>query len=375
MVGIVQEQHPDRARLFMQWKQMDWPVMADPLNLLGVSVVPITLAIDENGIIRLINPRPGDLESKFLDRNYAGMPRRPPRQNDSEPHDQGAARSPRELADNLVMSGTAEQYDRAISTYGKLLQASPGNGTLHFRLGVAYRARYDSARRQPGDFANAVRHWAKALEIDPNNYIWRRRIQQYGPRLSKPYPFYDWVETARTEIAARGETPVQLVAEPGQAEIAEPARGFSPHPAPKAEQPDPRGKVTRDRRGYIEIETVVVPPAVKPGKAARVHLVMRPNPKIGAHWNNEAEQTVLWIDPPPGWQVDRRLWTLPHPPQATTTEPRTVEFEIRAPENAPPGSAKFSARVLYNVCEGAGGKCLFRRQDLSFNVEVTPVAP
>jgi len=36
MVGIIEEQHPDRAQLFMQWKQMGWPVMVDSLNLLNV---------------------------------------------------------------------------------------------------------------------------------------------------------------------------------------------------------------------------------------------------------------------------------------------------------------------------------------------------
>ncbi|RMG56252.1 MAG: hypothetical protein D6723_00685, partial [Acidobacteria bacterium] len=56
MVGIIEEQHPDRARLFMQWKQMSWPVMVDSLNLLEVPYVPITLAIDEHGIIRKIQP-------------------------------------------------------------------------------------------------------------------------------------------------------------------------------------------------------------------------------------------------------------------------------------------------------------------------------
>ena len=50
MVGIVQEQRPGRARLFMQWKQMDWPIMVDALNELGVAVVPITMFIDEHGI-------------------------------------------------------------------------------------------------------------------------------------------------------------------------------------------------------------------------------------------------------------------------------------------------------------------------------------
>ncbi len=48
-VGIILEQHPERCRLFMQWKQMDWPVMVDSLNLLGMAVVPVTVAIDEHG--------------------------------------------------------------------------------------------------------------------------------------------------------------------------------------------------------------------------------------------------------------------------------------------------------------------------------------
>ena len=56
MLGIIQEQHPDRCRLFMQWKGMSWPILVDSLNLLNTSVVPQTLAIDEHGIVRLINP-------------------------------------------------------------------------------------------------------------------------------------------------------------------------------------------------------------------------------------------------------------------------------------------------------------------------------
>ena len=44
-VGIIQEQHPGRARLFMQWKGMDWPILVDSLDLLDVSVVPITVLI------------------------------------------------------------------------------------------------------------------------------------------------------------------------------------------------------------------------------------------------------------------------------------------------------------------------------------------
>ena len=97
----------------------------------------------------------------------------------------------------------------AIKAYLKVLEKEPEQGLTHFHLGVAYRKRYDSDHRQPEDFQMAVEHWGKALDIDPNQYIWRRRIQQYGPRLDKPYSFYDWVGEARREImalAARGRS-------------------------------------------------------------------------------------------------------------------------------------------------------------------------
>ena len=64
----------------------------------------------------------------------------------------------------------------------------------------------DSVTSQAGDFQAAVDHWGAALRLNPNQYIYRRRIQQYGPRLTKPYPFYDWIKQARSDIAARGGT-------------------------------------------------------------------------------------------------------------------------------------------------------------------------
>src|SRR5215470_17348835 len=70
MAGIIEEQHPDRARLFMQWKHMPWPVLVDSLDRLGVSEVPITLAIDEYGVIRMVNPKIEEIEDKFLKRSF-----------------------------------------------------------------------------------------------------------------------------------------------------------------------------------------------------------------------------------------------------------------------------------------------------------------
>ena len=71
-----------------------------------------------------------------------------------------------------------------------------------------------------GRFRKAVEHWERALALDSNQYIWRRRIQQYGPRLDKPYPFYDWIPEARADIEARGQSPVTLAVEPAGAEFA-----------------------------------------------------------------------------------------------------------------------------------------------------------
>ena len=56
VVGILQEQHPDRCALFMQWKQMDWPVWLDALNLLQLPAASYTLLVDEDGRIESVNP-------------------------------------------------------------------------------------------------------------------------------------------------------------------------------------------------------------------------------------------------------------------------------------------------------------------------------
>ncbi len=362
-VGIILEQHPERCRLFMQWKQMDWPVMVDSLNLLGMAVVPVTVAIDEHGIVRMVNPRPNQIEKDFLDREF-------------EPPAETATTVKETIgeADRLVLTGEVSELDEAIVLYGKRANDSPEDGTAHFRLGVAYRMRYDSDRRQPDDFANAVAHWGRSMEIDPNNYIRRRRIQQYGPRLMKPYPFYDWVTTARAEVQARGDTPVALRVEPGGTEIAKPASRFSAA-SESADEPDPDGRIHRDKKGFIDAEITVVPDRVAPGKSARVHLVFRPNERIQAHWNNEAKDTVVWVNPLPGWQVDARQISIARAPQPVSAEARRVEFEVQVPADAKPGRIELPAYVLYYVCEDVKGQCLYRRQDLKIPVTVSAPAP
>ncbi len=397
MVGIIQEQHPDRAALFMQWKEMGWPLLVDSYNLLEVPYVPITLAIDERGIVRrqLRAIRDGQvIDDAFLEEAFA--PAVPPgaraRQADAASTPTASA-SPattrpdlaalravavredtpdawRDYGNAVAVWGGEDRLERAIEAFGAVVREEPEDGWALFRLGVALRARYDSEARGPDDFRNAVSNWSAALAIDPNQYIWRRRIQQYGPRLDKPYPFYDWVPVAREEVRARGQDPVPLIVEPRGSEFAEPAREFVTAGA-DALEPDPRGRVLRDDGDFITAEVVAVPPTVAPGEVARFHVTLRPILEKLAHWNNEVDETVIWVDPPRGWEVEAPLLSHPLPPnEVVSQETRIIEVEVKAPRLTFSGPARIPAYALYYVCEDVNGICMYRRQDLVLSVRV-----
>lgn len=380
MVGIIEEQHPDRARLFMQWKQMDWPLLVDSLNLLEVPAVPITLALDEHGVIRIIYPdieKLDRIEAEFVDRTFE-MPASAIASTVAVPdleqirgraEQDATADAWRTYAHAVTLWGDASRLQDAIDACHSALEIAPDHDPTHFRLGVIYRKRYDSKYRQPGDFQNAVRAWTNALALAPNNYIWRRRIQQYGPRLDKPYPFYDWVPTAREEIRTRGETPTSLTAEPGGAEFAAPAEHFDTYDSPETE-PDPEGRITRDASQLVEIDTIVVPPSLHPGQTARVHVLLKPNADAKAHWNNEVDNSVLWVAPPANWEVDQRYHTVANPTDPLSQEERAFEFEVYAPEDISSGEHTLGAYAVYYVCEDVHGICLYRRQDITIQLNV-----
>ena len=255
-----------------------------------------------------------------------------------------------------------------METFGNAVKLDPKDGPALFRLGVCYRRRYETAQHQTGDFQAAIDYWGQALDLDPNQYIWRRRIQQYGPRLDKPYAFYDWVEEAEKDIRVRGEKPVPLAVRPGGAEIAQPLKAL-PAPRPETRAPDPDGKVRRDKDRLIRAEVSVVPGRVRPNQSVRVHVVLRLDPKKQAHWNNEAEPLRLWVDPPEGWQVSERLLQLSAVREAVSEEDRELEFEIKAPKEAR-DKVRLSAYVLYHVCDDKGGQCRFLRHDVPIELTV-----
>jgi tetratricopeptide (TPR) repeat protein len=384
LLGVIQEQHADRCRLLAQWRGFEWPILHDPINLLELSGVPVLVAIDEHGIVRSTRPALADFQAEFLDKAFtddaAATPRKrvgPALNKEARAPDWKALRAWtgqtedaiawRALGDALALWGGAQARDDAQTCYRRAVQIDPKNGAAWFRLGVCLRRRYESSQAQPGDFQAAIDAWGKALQLDPNQYIWRRRIQQYGPRLDQPYSFYDWVTEADRAVRARGDEPIRLTVRPTGAEIAHPVKVL-PAAAKIVGNPDPDGKVHRDKDGLIQAEATVVPGQVRPGKSARVHIVLRPSSKRKTHWNNEAEPLRLWVEPPKDWQVSERLLQASAPAQAASAEARTLTFEIVVPSTAR-GKIRLSVYALYHICDDAGEQCRFLRLDIP--VEVT----
>lgn len=398
-IGVIQEQHPARARLFMQWKEMGWPVLVDSYGLLEVPYVPITVAVDEHGVVRRVQPNltdegrlPEDFVEGFVERDFPAPDDLPRSWGAPDPERlrevaerEGSVAAWRRYGDAAALWGGADGLAEALAAYGRAVEIDGEDRWARFRRGVAYRKRHDSPDREDGDFQRAVNAWDRALELAPNQYIYRRRIQQYGPRLDKPYPFYDWVETAREEIRARGEEPVALSVEPRGSEIAEPAdgapaagrdgarpasaRGDEPGAAPS--EPDPGGQILRDDGEFVRMRTTVVPPAVEPGGMARVHLDLRPVSSRESHWNNEAGPLLVWVEPPDGWTARKRSLTYAPPRDtAVSGETRHLEVEVRAPSGAEAGPRDVTGYALYYVCEDVNGICMFRRQDFTAAVRV-----
>lgn len=385
MVGIIQEQHPDRCRLFAQWHGFDWPILNDPINLIPTRAVPVVVAIDEHGVVQSTRPRPDWVRNEFIKTDYPEpaskpgpatddvrfVPRPTPAQL-AKPRPSlktamatvvwGGALYRQTVPGSDVRRDAAKYFDTAISLYDGVLAKEPENAVAHFGRGVALRMRSESSRRQSSDFQEAVNAWGRALDLDPNHYIYRRRIQQYGPRLTKPYPFYDWVTKARSEIAGRGEKPVKLEVEPGGAEIAKPSRSFDI--TADAVNPDPNGQVNRDTKQLIQISTVTVPARTKPGGTVRLHLSFRP--ASGVHWNNEAEPVQVWVDPPPGGTLQKTLSTLPLARTAESSEVRRTEIEVKIGVNSAP--LHLQGYALYYACEEETGTCMFLRQDFRIQV-------
>ena len=69
-IGIMQDQHADRCRLYRQYRQLKWPLYIDAINIRDHSGVPIPVGIDESGIVRLTGRVNRDAVKAFVENDY-----------------------------------------------------------------------------------------------------------------------------------------------------------------------------------------------------------------------------------------------------------------------------------------------------------------
>ena len=364
MLGVVQEQHAERTRLYKQWKKYDFPIAQDPVTKLGLAVVPVFIGIDEHGIVQSTGLRPNGLE-KFLAKEFDAPEKAAPVLDKDIDYAKLAAED--DSVDNLCMLGDQEllfggsgttRLEKAIGAYNSALEKDPNNGTILFRLGAAYRQRYDELTHDDADFDKASKYWTLALAANPRQYIWRRRIEQYGPRLQKPYPFYDWVGTAVEEIKQRGDEPVKLTVKLTQSELAGRSR---PNWSTDATKPESTEKIERDKGQLVSIASTMVPGYVEAGKPATVHLRLDP---VDGKWNNESTPVTIWIESDSA-KLSQQLLTFENPDQADSAENRSLEFDLLVGKGSESCSVKGFA--LYNVC-AEDGVCMYRRQDFEITI-------
>ncbi|MFQ5500861.1 MAG: hypothetical protein ACE5EQ_01005 [Phycisphaerae bacterium] len=372
LLGVMQEQHRDRCRLFAQWQKLDFPILHDALNLAGVTKLPTVVAVDEHGIIRAIDPAPETLQKEFVNKKFPKAKRRNRRAPVLElPNPKFTRRiagesrqikEQREHGDALVLGGIPQQIDEALNAYEQALRIAPEDAASFFRLGVTRRIRYDSPQRQPGDFQAAINAWIRAAQIDRKNQVYQGRVHQYGVCLEKPSTMYAWIGKARREIADRGEKPIRLEVEPIAAERAKPRKKFK---SAKSDPPETASATNvQDGQGLIDVETVVVRGIRrKDRRFARILLVFRPTVD---HWDNREGVLRVRIDPPNGIRVSKRVIKLARSDLSGLDTSRTVDFEVKMPKK----QTKPIRIPCVAHCRIAGTKT--RRVRRTFEVTITP---
>ncbi len=380
---MVQEQHPDRARLYLQWRKFDVPVFVDSLNLLPHRVVPVPIALDENGVVRLNRLKQEQIE-EFVRNSFPDL-RVPDGYNVVQPTDLSTLKRKarqsdraadwRNLGDAYFVRERNRHMNKSVHAYREAIERQPDHGPTHFRLGVALQRRYETEHRREGDGQQAVSHWENALSLNPNQYIWRRRLQQYGPRLDKPYNFYFWIRKARKAIEERGEQPVSLSVEPRGSEVQSPDSEGQARNSTSVPNPDPEGRILSDSNGLVSVSTVTTPQRVRPGEDVRVRVHFRLRSENRPYWNNEAEPLTLSPNLPDSLSLNEGSFRYPNAQEPETRGDRVLEFEVSVPPDLEKSTVTLPMYALYNVCEEKQGVCRYLRKDFSARIMVDPDAP
>lgn len=376
VLGIAHEQHAERCRLFAQWKGIDWPILYDPLNLVRAESLPLIVAVDEYGVVREFEADPDKLEEAFLSKTFSppkktvnvGRAELPdPKVTRRKANDGRTAHVWREHGDALVLAGLPVQLNEAIDSYRTAISMNKSDANSIFRLGVAYRIRYDRAERQPDDFQSAVNAWRQAVEMASGNEVFLERLQQYGPTLGRSQGFYDWIETARKAISEQGDTPVPLPIEPSHMEEAPPAKKFAVESDADAPA-EPADKGEQDGSDLVRFDQTVVRGAGKHKNIAAVHLAFWPDRGREVRWDDSAAPLRVWLKQTDKAGVNRQFLTCAKQPQSTADGLRTLCCEVRLPDSADEPIV-IDAVAVYAVREGKEGQLRLLHRDLHVRID------
>ncbi|NQU47064.1 MAG: hypothetical protein HQ519_00310 [Planctomycetes bacterium] len=374
VIGITQEQHPQRCELWAQWEQVDWPILWDPFNLTGSAAVPIAMAVDEHGVVQNMRLQPQKFEQQFKQDFLAKefpAPKDLTRRTAQHKHPQIQAMLHSKLDGQQWQKALAVLKTEAAPAAAKkapqnAAHSAEQTAVAWFRLGVAQRMRYDSSHAHADDFQNALQSWQQALKLNPGQYIWRRRIQQWGPKLDKPYPFYNWVSQAQMQLKKRGLTPIEL-----PVPLAAIASGGE-------EGAQPEAGVPLDNNNRVAIESALAwqtpspKNATKPVSTVRVHLALRPDARHQVEWGDDVGAVEIWLQPMNGWQIEQNHLVLKAEPQLPKRRLQKVSFEVKRVQadanERVEAATKLQGTAYYYICIGADGECTYLAQE--FEIEL-----
>jgi tetratricopeptide (TPR) repeat protein len=225
VLGIAQEQHADRCRLFAQWQGISWPILHDPLNFVGIEKLPLAVLIDEHGFVRALKRNAKGSLSDLLARTYKA-PKDPlppeeeeltlPRYTARRADEARSADGYRVHGDACVLAGRPDQIREAVNAYRQAIEKDPADADAFFRLGVALSIREAGQFKEDGDAKAAREAIARACTLRPANRVFRQRRGLFADDEAERDDSYDWIPAARKAITARGEEPVALSPAPAE---------------------------------------------------------------------------------------------------------------------------------------------------------------
>ena len=121
-----------------------------------------------------------------------------------------------------------------------------------------------------------------------------------------------WQE-ARKDILARWERPVVLTSEPMGSEIAAPGGEEITAAAQPHKNPDPDGRIFRDTKHLVGIETFTTPAQIQPGQRVRARINLRLDTTTQPWWNNEADDLRIWLYLPEEITIVEQRLSIPNP--------------------------------------------------------------